>query len=543
MRLMNTSSTSEQFPGRLLPGSADDSGYVMLMAMFAIIIGVGAVMLIFSSALFTVRQTTLGRERVQSTATAEAGLDSAFAALEQSNGTNVPCSLSGAATGVAQDPGYQVQIEYFTENPSRDGEGDAIPLTCTPGSGVSEVPYQAVVTSTGSTAVPGVPGAASKTRRMEALVRLRANAATWADRFTKAVFSEASITTTNQWALNGAGADFYTNGNFACNSSSRVDGSVYTQGTANLTNACRVLGDVWARGQITTSTTTVNIGGSVKSSTAGLRIGNNPLTIGGNVLLATTLVNSDGNSPNVGGTISQNLGTFADPPKDTFPKIGYDATNWTDSGWQIMTWVNYISGLRADGPAPGWWTSTSYCTIAYQSYSLNEPMLSPNVPTVLDARTCSSNGGTNLQWQGNSKAVELKLRADLTIIATDFYNTGTLKVTSVDAAGNPSTTPRQLRIIVPWVNGSSCGASGAGKIKFDAGGVQFDPTITVLLYTPGTITLSNGVTLSGQIYGCTVTASNATTVNFVPVGGPTEDDAAASSTYALDIVYQRDARG
>ena len=81
---MNTSSTSEQFPGRLLPRSSDDSGYVMLMAMFAIIIGVGAVMLIFSSALFTVRQTKLGRERVQSTATAEAGLDSAFAALEQS---------------------------------------------------------------------------------------------------------------------------------------------------------------------------------------------------------------------------------------------------------------------------------------------------------------------------------------------------------------------------------------------------------------------------------------------------------------------------
>ena len=183
------------------------------------------------------------------------------------------------------------------------------------------------------------------------------------------------------------------------------------------------------------------------------------------------------------------------------------------------------------GPAPGDWTSADYCTIAYQSYSLNGPLLGPNVPTVLDARTCSTAGSpaskrTNLQWQGNSKAVELKLRADLTIIATDFYNTGTLKVTSVDAAGNPSTTPRQLRIIVPWINGTTCSASGAGKIKFDAGGVQFDPTITVLLYTPGTITLSNGVTLNGQIYGCTVTASNATTVNFVPVGGPTGDDAA-----------------
>ncbi|MDQ1249999.1 MAG: hypothetical protein QG597_4376, partial [Actinomycetota bacterium] len=324
------------------------------------------------------------------------------------------------------------------------------------------------------------------------------------------MFSEAAITTTNQWALNGAGSDFYTNGNFACNSSSRVDGSVYTQGTANLTNACRVLGDVWARGQVTTSTTTVNIGGSVKSSTAGLRIGNNPLTIGGNVLLATTLVNSDGGSPNVGGTISQNLGTFVDPPKDTFPKIGYDATTWTDRGWQVMTWVNYIDGIRTLGPAPGYWTSADYCTIAYQSYSLNGPLLGPNVPTVLDARTCSTAANpaskrTNLQWQGNSKAVELKLRADLTIIATDFYNTGTLRVTSVDAAGNPSTTPRQLRIIVPWVNGTTCSASGAGKIKFDAGGVQFDPTITVLLYTPGTITLSNGVTLSGQIYGCTVT--------------------------------------
>ena len=54
------------------------------------------------------------------------------------------------------------------------------------------------------------------------------------------------------------------------------------------------------------------------------------------------------------------------------------------------------------------------------------------------------------------------LRSDMTIITNDFYNTGSLNVTSVDASGNPSSVQRTLRIIVPWVNGSTCAASGAG---------------------------------------------------------------------------------
>ena len=118
--------------------------------------------------------------------------------------------------------------------------------------------------------------------------------------------------------------------------------------------------------------------------------------------------------------------------------VRFDPDQWAERGFQVLGWVDYINQLRGDGPAPSWWTSSSYCTIAYQSWSLNEPLLSPAQPTVLDARTCKPGGGTqNLVWNGNSKANELRLRSDLTIIANNFYNTGNLKVQSVDANGNP----------------------------------------------------------------------------------------------------------
>lgn len=517
----------------------EDQGYTMPMTLFVSMIAVAAGIAIALTVTITTRQASLGRETVQANAAAEAGLDAAYAALEQSGGTDVPCTLTGAASQVSQNPGYSVTFSYKSEE--RDANGNLIDLPCSPGVGVSEPPYQAVVVSHGTTEAPGFGGADSQPQRMESLISLRAGSASWEDNFAKAVFSDRSITTTNQWNLNGAGADFYTNGDFACNSSSRFDGSVYTQGTANLTNSCRVMGDLWARAQITTSTTTVNIGGSVKSSTAGLRIGNNPLTIGGNVLLAGSLVNSDGRSPNVGGTITQNTGVFENPPQETFPIVRFDPDQWAERGFQVLGWVDYINQLRGDGPAPSWWTSSSYCTIAYQSWSLNEPLLSPAQPTVLDARTCKPGGGTqNLVWNGNSKANELRLRSDLTIIANNFYNTGNLKVQSVDANGNPSTEERTLRIIVPWTDsGTTCATNPGETMKFDAGGVTFDPTVKTFLYTSGRVTLTNGISLTGQIYGCRVLASVTSNINFVRVGGPT-DDPTTSPDYKVDIIYKRD---
>lgn len=514
----------------------------MPIIMFICLIGLTAAIAVSLTVEHTIRQASLGRERVQASAAAEAGLDAAYAALQQSSGTSLPCSLTGKASSVSQKPAYSVTFTYLSASVDSNGNHPAIP--CTPGVGVVAAPYQAIITAAGSTAAPGIGGQVSKPRRMESVVKLRAGTASWEDNFSKAVFTENSMTTTNQWNLNGAGADFYTNGSFACNSSSKFSGSVATQGTAGMTNNCTILGSLWAKGKVTTSTTGISVGGDLKSSTDGVSVGNSPLTVGGSVLLAKALTISDGkalSAQKISGTVSQNLGTFTDPPHEAFPKIGYDPAKWTEKGWNIITWVQYVTALRAEhvglaaDPAPSYWTATGYCTIANQSYNLNATMYSPTTPTVIDARVCSTatNNNTSLKWQGNSKANELKLRSDLTIIATDFYNTGALNVTSAD--GNPHT----LRIIVPWINGSNCSASGAGNIKFDAGGLVINSSITTFLYTPATMTLTNGISIGGQLYACTMNASVTTNINFKRVGGPTDDNSGAVN-YQVDILYKRD---
>ena len=510
-----------------------DEGLTLAMVLFVTMIGIAIAVALATSVVFTNNRVALGRETVQARAAAETGLDTALAAFEQRSGTTLPCSLSGTASGVAtgsaSQPTYAVTLTYY------DAAGT--PLTCSPSTGVSATPSLVSILSTGKS-YPAFGGAPQNQRQMEAAVQLRAGTASWADNFKRAVFSNGSMTSTNTWALNGAGADFYTNGNFGCNSSSRFDGSVYSQGTGSMTNTCRILGDLWTKNAITTSTTGISVGGSIKSSTAGLSMGNNPVSIGGNIVLAGALVKSDGHSPTVGGTISQNLGAFAYPPSETFPKVTFTQTDWTNQGWTYMTWLDYIDSIRTVPPAASWWTRSvsNYCTIAYQSYSLNKAMVSPLTKTVLDAR--ASGQCSQLKWNGNSAANQLKLRNDLTIITSNFYNTGSLTVTSVEADGvTPSATPRTLRIIVPWTATQTSCASGT-TMKFDAGGTSFASNVTTFLYSSGNVELTNGISLSGQIYGCQVTASVATTINFVKVGAPS--DATTAGTYQADVLYKRD---
>ena len=368
----------------------------MPMTLFVCMIALAVGIAMTVTVGFTIRQASMGRVRVQSTAAAEAGLDAAYAALQQSAGTALPCSLTGTGRSVDQNPSYSVAITYLDSTVGADGNprsSPALPVWVWP-----RRPPRPSSRQKGHSG-PRIRGAGTQARKMESVIRLRAGTASWEDNFSKALFSESAVTTTNQWNLNGAGADFYTNGSFGCNSSSKFGGSVGTQGTASLTNNCTITGTLYAKGKITTSTTGISIGGDLKSSTDGASIGNSPLTVGGSVLLAKALTISDGKSisaQKITGTVSQNLGTFADPPHEAFPKVSYDPAQWTSKGWSIITWPQYIAQLRAEhlglgaDPAPSYWTSSSYCTIAYQSYSLNAVMYSPTSPTVIDARTCST---------------------------------------------------------------------------------------------------------------------------------------------------------
>lgn len=506
---------------RLFAGRRGDEGMTLAMVLFVTMIGIAISVALATSVVFTNNRVSLGRETVQARAAAETGLDTALAAFEQRSGKALPCSLSGAASGVAtgsaEQPTYSVTLSYY------DASGTA--LTCSPTAGVSATPSLAVIASTGKSYV-AFGGAPQNERRMEAAVQLRAGTLSWADNFGEAVFSQAGVILDNRWSLIGANADFYTGGNFDCRNNSTFEGSVYAQGSGSMTNSCQVMGDLWTKNAISITTASPSIGGTVKSSTGGLSISNSGVRIGGNVVLAGALTGS----PTVTGTINQNLGPFANPPELTFPQLTVDATasQWTsaDPPWQYMTWAAFVNGIKP-GVSPT-------CQISKAGWSLGTAMLSPTQRTVLDARTVCTGG--RLEWSNTN---ELKLRNDLTIIASNFVHSGNLSVTSVDAAGNPSTEPRNLRIIVPWTTGTACPASPTTTMSF-ANSTTFASSVSVFLYTSGNMELSNLATLKGQLYGCKITPHNQMNVTFNAVGGPIANASDTSVTYHADVLYKRD---
>lgn len=501
-----------------------DEGFTLTMVLFVTMIAVAIGVALVTSVVFTDSTVSLGRETVQARAAAETGLDTALAALEQSSGTALPCTLSGAASGVASgstQPTYQVTLTY------KDAAGAG--LGCPP----SAAPTSVVITSTGNS-YQAFGGAPQHQRQMEAAVQLRAGTASWEANFNKAFFSQSNVITNDYFKLLGTGADFYTNGSFDCRNNSQLDGSVYAQGTGTMTNSCAILGDLWTKGGISTTTPAPSIGGNVKSATGGLSMANNGVKIGGDVFLAGAMSGTPTFQPGHAAHTNLGPGVVGNPPEQAFPHIKYNEADWTAKGWATKTWAQYIADLRNTAPivTPSWWTDV--CTVADQSYSLNRPMVSPATNTVVDARSCPT-----LLWNVKN---ELKLRADMTIIATNLNKSNTLNVTSVAADGvTASSTPHTLRVIIPWTDSTFCDATHSIPTTMAfANLTTIDPVVTTFLYTAGNMQLDNQFSVTGQLYGCKITSSTNTTVTFKAVGGPTDDTSNAGVPYRADVLYKRD---
>ena len=254
-----------------------------------------------------------------------------------------------------------------------------------------------------------------------------------------------------------------------------------------------------------TSTTSPRVDSSVASSSGSLRIANNPVTIGGDVVVAGSVVSASG-TPTIGGTVSTGA-TVAPPPALSLPIVRY--ADAAPASWATSSWTSFARARGAANGAPAWALTGNMCSVAGASWSVNGPLVSPAVPTVLDARACS-----DLVLNGSAGAVTLSLDSDLTIVANKFTSNGTLNVVSADGA------PHFLRIIVPWQGADSadCAASGSSSVSFQAGGVTMSPLIPTLLYSGGNVALTNGMNFTGQVYGCSVDTSVNVTMNYSQVG-------------------------
>ena len=328
--------------------------------------------------------------------------------------------------------------------------------------------------------------------------------------YEQTIFMSGSASFTNNFTLIGDGsgsASVYVGGDFACNSNTSIDGTIVTRGSASLTNSCAVHG-VWAGGDVSTSTAGVTVVGDIVSSGGDFIVGNSGISVD-DIWVNGVLNISDG------GTITrdmliENATDIPVPPVVDLPVYRYNASDW--AGWQISDWSEYTRGQAQANGAPSWaWRANrDMCNISGANYSLSGKWDSPSVPTVMDARGCRT-----LDFNGSAGTLNINLYADLTIIVEDFSHTGTMNVRSSD--GNNY----EIRFVSPYTSGSdTCGKTAGGSIKFSAGGVFVEPSVSMLLYAPDSVVLTNGMNFSGQVYGCSMNLANDVTLAYKQVGLP-----------------------
>jgi hypothetical protein len=237
---------------RMLRGGNDDG--VALIAVIGVMAVLAVVALSISTAAISAATFSSGtRANVQARAAADAGIDTAWAAM--THGV-FHCTVPTGGSGLE----FEATVTYF--------DAASAPLTCS-GAGLSGTPVKAVVSSIGVAEDAGISSGADGSRRaITALFDVHVTPEVFD--LDEAVFSEGGFEMTNNFrVLDPTGlatANVYSNGNITCNANSpEVQGWILAQGNFDATNSCVVKGSVWAAGSISVGSA-VKITGDVFSA-------------------------------------------------------------------------------------------------------------------------------------------------------------------------------------------------------------------------------------------------------------------------------------
>lgn len=385
------------------------------------------------------------------------------------------------------------------------------------------------------------------------------------------VFSDGAIVTgggnVNFMNLRIVGAEgniIFANGNFGCNNNPIIDGDVVIMnGSANITNYCRIEGDLIASGNVHldsysfiggnvyaggnfSMTNSSRVNGNVEAK-GSLNVSSNPTILGSLTSTSTAqayFYNARVGSIHVNGTINGqaltvngNLTAKGTGTSQLAPTV--NSTGRIAVGGNISTWsggptatlgvftnqnlhsptVNEPKELAPDyfkwteyDYDPSQWQQAGYTIVNktgscdYQNNAaLRNEVNNYTVPTVLDLRNCS-----NLRLYN----VNFNLRTDLTMI-TNGFNDNRLTITSRNGQ------PIRFNIIVPDMNPAdnrpTChwSQSNLGLYQFAMGS-----NVEGSIYTPCQVSLGGPPsTINGKVYsgslaysgsGLTINHSNPT---------------------------------
>lgn len=479
------------------PSPQSDAGSALLVAIMGVGVCLAVSLVGISMALSATRSSGVDRQRVLAIHAAEAGVDSAYAAIS-GGGASPPCGLP--ATNARSGPDAAV---FTTTIAYRDKDGNA--LGCISGA-VTGIPTSALIRSTAVTNT--LAGASTRGERtMEALVDLMP-----VQQFNKAIFADAAITFDNHSTLTGnvgADADIYSNTSLSCQNNTNIAGNAYSQGDLVISNSCSYGAGVWAAGSITgTNSSSGTIAGFARAGSGTIALPK--MTVSGS-LAAAGAITYGGCGP-VGKCFPNS--TPGPPPAMPFPVIRGDAAS--------------LAGWTASAPTGGGYTVYTETDCANLTNLILTVYTRKGSPTLLST-PCA------VAFNGNK---DTTLYNNLAIFAAGGFSSSGQTSFRSDSAVN-----RLMHWIVPYVpetRSRPCASPGVSTSQ------QFslDDNVDMFLYSPCNIAFANNSTHVGQIYGgSNVAINNRFELAHRPV--PTfgvDMSSVTAQSYTPSIVYKRETR-
>ncbi len=454
---------------------SEERGVALPMVLLVFVVGVALIAAFLVSIVGSSQVTTAAKADVQAQAAAEAGIAAIYTEMLAADDL---CELPAIESPAGEVPEYTASV-----------------------TGCDDSAFTVTVRSTGiapngqrQTVEAVYPLEASPSQSPPVALRTGKNTVLASDTKIRAVDPAAPANL------------FVESGNFTCTAGAKIEGSVYVlNGGAELSGACPIGGDLYAKGDIVINGSgrvfgdAVSVSGNVTLS-GGARVDGSVYAAGN---LVSGVQNGIGGNAHVGGNASFSgatpsvLGTLkyggvlsgstafvagGPPVKAAAPSLSMphppvwvdlSMDTITDAGFALQPWQ---SGWEC---SPLNWGSPVGLS-AWQTYTS---------PKVIDARDCAS--GFNFEYWG----YELKLRTDLVIVATSFNLRG-FKISSGDGQ------PHKLWLVV--LPPKTCPA--ASDIKLDS--IDFvGKKITALAYSPCDISMGNsgaywhGAIFSGSFSG------------------------------------------
>jgi Tfp pilus assembly protein PilX len=480
-----------------------DEGNALLVAVLTVSVCISLALIGIQVAMSSTRNSGVDRQRVLAVNAAEAGVDSAYTAI-QTAGLTPPCSIPTSSVKSGPDTAtFTTTIVYYNA-------AGAV-LTCAGSSLPSNaVPAQALITSSAQTNTLG-GGGSKGVRKMQALVNLKPVTAVNLD---KAIFADGSLSFTNKTTLtgnNGPDADVYSNTDVVCNNNEDFAGNVYSQGSITISNTCTFAGGVWAKNAITQNGN-ASIAGYAKAGTGNISISG--ATVGGNLYAAGTIGFS---GCSAAGKCFPNNSPGA-PPTVPFPVLRGDAT-------MLNAWTT------AAPNGPGYTLVTN--NVCSGTGNVKDKIVtdySQNYPSgVIVSTSCAV---------AFSKDNTIAMKNDVAIVATG----GITSSQQVGFASNVSGTVRKLYWIVPYTTSIVRPCTSPGISTDNLFSLTND--VDMFIYSPCSISFSNQSHHIGQIYGgSSVTINNQFNMAYKPLDVFGIDPASLSTLgYTPSIVYKRETR-